>query len=431
MRYLPKGRKFFTVNRQNFVKNLRPGALAVFNSNDIMPTNADGTMPFRQNNDLFYLTGIDQEDTILLLFPDAREENNREILFIRETNEHIAIWEGKKLTREEASEVSGIRRVVWNSQFESIFETLITECAYIYLNSNEHNRSVKKVETQDDRFVKWCKNKYPLYKYERSAPIMHRLRTIKSAEEIELMQHACDITEKAFRGVLDFIKPGVTENEIEAAYTYEFLRNGSRGHAYEPIVASGANSCILHYVENNKVCREGDIVLIDAACEYRNYASDLTRVVPVSGKFTPRQKAVYNAVLRVMREAMKLLVPGNTMPGYNKAVGELMEKELVDLGLLKMEDVKKQKPENPLYRKYFMHGASHALGLDVHDVYDRSPFAPGMVFTLEPGIYIREEGFGIRLENNLLITEDAPFDLMRNIPIEADDIEELMNKKAE
>jgi len=427
MRYLPIEKQLFARNRVNFVKNLKPGSIAVFNSNDIMPTNADGSMPFRQNNDLFYLTGIDQEETMLLLFPDAKEASNKEILFVKETNEHIAIWEGKKLSREEASKISGIEKVVWVSQFDSIFETLLPECQHIYLNSNEHNRAVKKVETRDDRFIKWCKERYPLYEYERSAPILHKLRAIKSPEEIELMRKACQITEKAFRRVLKFIKPGVYENEIEAEYTHEFIRNGARGHAYEPIVASGPSSCILHYVENNKICKDGEIVLIDAACEYMNYASDLTRVVPVNGKFTKRQKQVYNAVLNVMQGSFKLLTVGRSLQDYNKGVAELMEKELVDIGLIKMEDIKKQSPQNPLYKKYFMHGASHALGLDVHDVYDRTPFKAGMVFTLEPGIYVREEGFGVRLENNILITDSGPEDLMKTIPIEIDEIEQLMD----
>ncbi|MBX9853562.1 MAG: aminopeptidase P N-terminal domain-containing protein [Cytophagaceae bacterium] len=430
MRYLPIGKDFFIQNRQNFIKNLRPGSIAVFNSNDIYPTNADGTMPFRQNNDLFYLTGIDQEETMLLLFPDAKEENMREILFIKETNEHVAIWEGQKLSKKEASEISGIARVVWVSQFESIFETILPDCQHIYLNSNEHNRSVKVVETRDDRFVHWCQEKYPLYKYERSAPILHSLRAIKASQEIEMICKACEITEKAFRRILGFIRPGIKEYEIEAEFLHEFVRNGSRGPAYQPIIASGANSCILHYISNNQVCKDGDIILMDVAAEYGNYASDFTRVVPVNGKFSKRQKDVYNAVLRVMRGAFQMLTPGNDMKNYNAQVGNLMEKELVDLGLLKMDNVKKQDKDNPLYKKYFMHGTSHALGLDVHDVFDKArKFEPGMVFTVEPGIYTPEEGFGIRIENDVWISEKGPVDLMKNIPIEAEDIENLMFKR--
>ena len=428
MKYLPIDRNLFIRNRQNFIKNLLPDSISVFHSNDIMPTNADGTMPFRQNNDLFYLTGIDQEETILVLFPDSKESNNREILFIKETNDHIAIWEGKKLSKKDATEISGIEKVLWVSQFESIFETLLPECKHLYLNSNEHNRAVKVVETRNDRFVKWCKEKYPLYDYQRSAPIMHQLRTIKSPIEIELIEKACEITAKSFSRVLKFIKPGVTEYEIEAEFYHEFIRNRSRGPAYQPIIASGSNSCILHYVENNKICKDGDIILLDVAAEYANYASDLTRVVPVNGKFSKRQKDVYNAVLRGMREAFKLLTVGNSFSNYNKEVSRIMENQLVDLGLLKMDDIRKQDPNAPLYKKYFMHGASHALGLDVHDVYDKGrSFEPGMVFSLEPGIYIREEGIGIRLENDILITKEGPMDLMKNIPIEAEEIENLMN----
>lgn len=428
MKYLPIDRNLFIRNRQNFVKNLLPDSISVFHSNDIMPTNADGTMPFRQNNDLFYLTGIDQEETILLLFPDSKEGVNREILFIKETNEHIAIWEGKKINKKEATEISGIEKVLWVSQFDSIFETLVPECRHLYLNSNEHNRAVKVVESRNDRFVKWCKEKYPLYDYQRAAPIMHQLRVIKSPIEIELIEKACEITAKSFRRILKFIKPGVTEYEIEAEFYHEFIKNRSRGPAYQPIIASGANSCILHYIENDKTCKDGDIILLDVAAEYANYASDLTRVVPVNGKFSKRQKDVYNAVLKGMREAFTLLTVGNSFANYNKEVGQIMEKQLVDLGLLKMDDVRKQDPNVPLYKKYFMHGASHALGLDVHDVYDKGrSFEAGMVFTLEPGIYIREEGIGIRLENDILITEKGPLDLMKNIPIEAEEIENLMN----
>jgi Xaa-Pro aminopeptidase len=430
MKYLAIEKDLFILNRENFIKNLLPDSIAVFHSNDIMPTNADGTMPFRQNNDLFYLTGIDQEETILLLFPDAKEDSNKAILFIKETNEHIAIWEGKKLSKKEATEISGIAKVVWVSQFDSIFETLLSDCKHIYLNSNEHNRAVKQVETRNDRFIKWCKEKYPLYEYKRSAPIMQSLRCIKSNIEIELIKKACDITAKSFQRILSFIKPGVYEFEIEAEFVHEFIKNRSRGPAYQPIIASGSSSCILHYIENNKVCKDGDIILMDVAAEYANYASDLTRVVPVNGKFTKRQKEVYNAVLHGMKEAFKLLTPGTSLSNYNKEVGLIMEKELIEIGLLKLDEVRKQDKNLPLYKRYFMHGASHALGLDVHDVYDRSKnFEPGMVFTLEPGIYIPEEGLGIRLENDILITENGPVDLMKNIPIEAEEIEELMKNR--
>lgn len=430
MRYQPIPVSLFIRNRQQLVKLIKPGAMTVFNSNDIMPTNADGTMAFRQNNDLFYLTGIDQEESILLIFPDCKDEKHREILFLRETNEEIAIWEGHKHSKEDARQISGIQTVYWLSHFETVFHTLMGQCEHLYLNTNEHSRAKVLVETRDARFVRACKERYPLHSFQRLAPLMQFLRATKSEEEVALIRTACNITEKGFRRVLSFIRPGVTEYEIEAEFAHEFLRNRSKGFAYTPIIASGFNSCVLHYIENNKICKEGDILLMDVAAEYANYNSDLTRCVPVNGRFSPRQKAVYNAVLRVMRAATKMLVKGNLWDEYQKAVGELIEKELIDLGLLKMEEVRKQDPDDPLYRKYFMHGTSHHLGLDVHDVGDKYRlFEPGMVFTCEPGIYIREESLGIRIENDILITENGNLDLMATIPIEVEEIEELMNQK--
>ncbi|HCQ29903.1 MAG TPA: X-Pro aminopeptidase [Flavobacteriales bacterium] len=428
MKYLPIDNQLFTANRKR-LRNLLPhGALAVFNANDIMPTNADGTMPFKQNSDLFYFSGVDQEETILVVFPTAVNPAHREILFVRETNEEIAIWEGEKLTKEKATEVSGIKTVYWTSQFEQIFHSLMQQAESVYLNKNEHARAASPVETRDDRFRKWCMEKYPLHQYHRVAPLSTTLRAIKSPLEVELIQTACNITEGGFRRVLEFVKPGVMEYEIEAEYLHEFIRNRSKGFAYEPIIASGFDSCVLHYVNNNKECLDGDILLMDVGAEYANYASDMTRCIPVNGKFTQRQKDVYNAVLRVMREAVKMLRPGTLHEEYHKEVGKIMESELIGLGLLDKHDVAKQDPKNPLYRKYFMHGTSHHMGLDVHDVEDRNrPFEAGMVLTCEPGIYIREESLGIRLENDILITEDGPVDLMKNIPIEAEEIEDLMN----
>ncbi|ARS37605.1 aminopeptidase P N-terminal domain-containing protein [Pontibacter actiniarum] len=429
MKYHPIGQELFINHRHNFVKQLKPGAIAIFHSNDVMPTNADGTMPFRQNSDLFYLSGIDQEESILVLFPDNKNEKLQELLFIRETNEHILTWEGYKLTKEQARETSGIAAVYWTHQFEQVLHSLIFEAERVYLNSNEHLRAVVEVETRDARFIRRIKELYPLHKYERSAPIMHQLRAVKSGREVELIQEACDITEKAFRRLLGFIKPGVMEYEIEAELYHEFLRNRSRGPAYAPIIASGENACILHYVENSRECKDGDLVLMDFGAEYANYAADLTRTVPVSGKFTKRQREVYDSVLTVMKAATRMLVPGNTLDQYHKFVGTVMENELIKLGLLNESDVRNQDPERPLYKKYFMHGTSHHLGLDVHDVGNRfRPFEEGMVFTCEPGIYIWEEGIGIRLENDILITHNGPKDLMENIPIEADDIERLMGK---
>lgn len=428
MKYAPIPNNLFTENRKRFAAQLKPNSVALFVSNDIMPTNADGSMGFVQNSDLFYLTGVDQEETILLIYPDAKNNSHKEILFVRETNEHIAIWEGAKLTAQKATEVSGIKNVLWTSSFQQMLKSIVFQAEHIYLNSNEHTRQYIEVETATMRFNKEIMSKFPLHKIERAAPIMQHLRAIKSKQEIDLIQQACNITEKGFRRLLKFVKPGVMEYEIEAELIHEFIRNRSRGFAYGPIIASGFNACVLHYVENNKECKAGDVLLLDVAAEYANYASDLTRCLPVSGKFSPRQKDVYNAVLRVMRGATQMLTVGNTIPEYHKAVGALMEKELVDLGLITMDDIKNQNPEWPAYKKYFMHGTSHFLGLDVHDVGDfNRPLEEGMVFTCEPGIYIREESLGIRLENDILVTKNGPVDLMANIPIEADEIEALMN----
>jgi len=428
MKYTKISSRLFIDNRKRFAKELKSDSLAVFNSNDIMPSNADGSMGFMQNSDVFYLSGIDQEETILLLYPDAKDNSMKEILFLRETNPHIATWEGHKYTKEEARETSGIEEIRWLSEFPVTFRQLMSQCKRVYLNTNEHTRAIVEVETRDARFVKWCMEKYPAHRYERSAPIMHKLRSIKSGVEVELIKHACSITEKGFRRILPFIKPGVWEYEIEAECSHEFLRNRSKGFAYSPIIASGANSCVLHYILNNKQCKAGDIILLDVAAEYANYNSDMTRVVPVNGKFTKRQKDVYNAVLRVMRAATKMLVKGNTFAKYNAAVGELMQEELIKLRVLKTADVRSQDPKNPLYKKYFMHGTSHFLGLDVHDVGSfQATMQPGNVFTCEPGIYIPKEKIGVRIENNILITEKGNEDLMASIPMEADEIEELMN----
>ncbi|MCS6822196.1 MAG: aminopeptidase P family protein [Microscillaceae bacterium] len=430
MRYSLIPKELFIHNRNRFVQYLKPKSLAVLNANDIMPTNADGTMPFRQNSDIFYLSGIDQEQTILLLFPDAQDEDMRELLFLTETNEEIAIWEGEKLTKEKAYSISGIKAVHWLYEFPRIFHTLMSEAEYVYLNTNEHTRAVVEVETRDARFIKYCKERYPLHKYERLAPIMHQLRAVKSPWEIELLQTACHITELGFRRVLKTLKPGMMEYEIEAEFIYEFIRNRSRGSGYTPIIASGANACILHYTQNNQPCKDGDLLLIDIGAEYANYNADMSRTIPVNGKFNSRQRAVYDAVLRVMRQAKELLKVGNTIVEYHKAVGEIVTKELVDLGLLTMNEVNKQDKKKPAYKKYFMHGTSHYLGLDVHDVGSfYRKLEPGMVFTCEPGIYIREEGLGIRLENDILITKDGNLDLMQNIPIEAEEIEEIMQKR--
>ncbi|MCB0430004.1 MAG: aminopeptidase P N-terminal domain-containing protein [Flavobacteriales bacterium] len=428
MRYQPIDRQLFIENRKRFASHMKEGGLAIFHSNDVMPTNADGTMPFKQNADLFYLSGVDQEETMLVIFPGAKDPKHREILFVRETNEEIAIWEGAKLDKEAATRISGIAAVYWTSDFEKVLDILVPEASCVYLNTNEHHRAKVEVETRDARFLKWTLDRYKLDHYEKSALILHNLRMIKNDVEVALIQKACDITEAGFRRILSFIRPGVMEYEIEAELAHEFLRHGSRGFAYTPIIASGFNACVLHYIENDRVCMSGDVILLDVAAEYANYASDLTRSVPVNGKYTSRQRDVYNAVLRVMKQSIAMLVPGNTLKTYHEAVGKLMEEELIKLGLLNAAEVKKQDPEKPLYKKYFMHGTSHHMGLDVHDVtVADAPFAPGMVFTCEPGIYIREENLGIRLENDILITENGPKDLMASIPLEVEEIEDVMN----
>lgn len=432
MRYAPINKQLFIDNRNNLRKQLKPNSVVVLNSNDVMPTNSDGTMRFRQNSDLFYLTGVDQEETQLVLCPDFPEKRYREVLFLRETNEQIATWEGNRLTREAAREMTGIETVLWNSEFPKLFNTMMVmgNVEYVYLNTNDHYRAEVTVDSRDYRFVRWCREKYPLHQYERLAPIMHRLRTVKSKYEIDLMQVACDITEAGFRRVLKFVKPGVMEYEIEAEYAHEFLRRGSRGFAYEPIIAAGANSCVLHYIENNKACKKGDILLLDVGAEYANYNADLTRTIPVDGKFSKRQKEVYTAVLRVMRGAMKLLRPGVVYFDYHKEVQKIMESELVGLKLIDRKDIKRQSKDKPLFMKYFMHGTGHQLGLDVHDVgnmYHKMQI--GQVWTVEPGIYIREEALGVRIENNVVIQKNGLLDLMKNVPIEAEEIEDLMNEK--
>jgi Xaa-Pro aminopeptidase len=428
MKYTPLPQSLYIRNRQKLKSKLPPKSIAVFNSNDIMPTNADGTMRFRQNNDLFYLSGIDQEESVLVICPDFPDPNQREVLFLRETNEHVAVWEGHKYTKEEAFAVSGIENIQWVSNFDTVLNTLMALSEHVYLNANEHLRAAVEVETRDARFIKSCRERYPLHQYHRVAPLMHQLRAVKEKEEIDQMQIACDITEKGFRRILSFVKPGVKEYEIEAEYIHEFIRNKSKGFAYEPIIASGLNACVLHYIENKEICKEGDLILMDVGAEYGNYNADMTRTIPVNGKFTKRQRAVYEAVLRIKSEALAILRPGINIQDYHKEVGLMMQSELVNLGLIDQTDIKNQDPKWPAFKKYFMHGTSHHLGLDVHDVGTmHEPITPGMVFTVEPGIYIPKESMGIRLENNIVILEDGYFDLMRNIPIIPEEIEELMN----
>lgn len=429
MRYDPIDAQLFINNRERLRNLMKPGSIAILHANDIMPTNADGTMPFIQNTDLYYLTGVDQEETVLVLFPDAHDEKDREILFVKETSELIAIWEGEKLTKEQATKVSGIKRVEWVDSFQSHLHRLVPQADNIYLTTNEHLRAATVVETRNDRFIKECKSRYPLHHFLRLAPLMHKLRIIKDPIEIEMLQKAIDITEAGFRRVLSYVKPGVGEWEIEAEYLHEFVRNRSRGFAYSPIVGAGKNACVLHYVENNCICNDGDLLLMDVAAEWANWNADMTRTIPVNGRFTDRQRIVYNAVLNVFRGSCDILRPGITPLQWREQTVEMMEAELIRIGLIDAEDAKNQDPvEKPLVKKYFMHGIGHHLGLDVHDVHPpNEPVAEGMVFTVEPGIYIREENMGIRLENDIVIGKDRNIDLFENIPIEADEIEELMN----
>lgn len=429
MKYFPITNSLFVKNRKKFMSKMRPNSLAIFNSNDIYPISADSTLPFEQHRDIFYLSGVDQEESILVLFPDCPIVKHREILFLRETNEHIAVWEGEKLTKEKAFETSGIKTVYWLQDLEKVMFEIMTQCDTVYINTNEHYRANVETETREDRFTKWLKNKYPAHSISKSNPILQRLRSVKEPIEIDLIQKACDITNKGFRRVLNFVKPGVWEYEIEAEYIHEFLRNRSKKFAYTPIIAAGNNANVLHYIENNQQCKTGDLILMDVGAEYANYSSDMTRTIPVSGRFSKRQRDVYNAVLSVKNEATKMLVPGTDWAEYHIEVGKLMTSELLGLGLLDKADVKNENPDWPAYKKYFMHGTSHHMGLDTHDYgILTEPMLANMVFTVEPGIYIPDESFGIRLEDDVVIQESGePLNLMKNIPIEPDEIEEIMN----
>ena len=428
MKYLPVNELLFINNRKNFVSRIKSGSIAIFNSNDEFPRSGDQSFVFKQNADFFYLTGIDQEQSILILFPDCPNSQYKEVLFLRQTNEHIAVWEGHKYTKEEAKKASGIENVYWLSEFDSILHSIINYADNIYINTNENDRFGFSVPYRDLRVLDDLRVKYPLHNYLRSAPIMRDLRAVKSEIEIELTRKACTITRDAFIRTLKFVQPGVTEYEIEAEVTHEFLRQRATGHAYTPIIASGKNAIVLHYIENNQVCNDGDVILFDFGAEYANYNADMSRSIPVSGKFTKRQRDVYDAVLRVMREATKLIVAGAIWNEYHDEVGKIMTSELIGLGLLDKHDVEKQDPKMPAYKKYFMHGTSHHLGLDVHDFASRyKPFEVGNILTCEPGIYIPQENLGIRLENNILITKDGNTDLMYDIPVEADEIESIMN----
>lgn len=429
MRYEKIDSQLFITNRERLSALLKPNSMVILHSNDVLPTNADGTFGFRQNNDIFYLTGIDQEETILILFPDFPDEKFREILFVKETSEHIKTWEGEKLSKRQSSETSGIEKVLWTTNFEIIIKKLIFQAERVYLNLNEHDGGNWEFESRERRFIKDFKHKFPLHKIERLAPLMHQLRVIKQPIEIELIKKAIKITGKGFVRMAKYLKPTIAAFELEAELTHEFLINRSRGHAFAPILASGENACILHYITNNNTCENGELILMDFGAEYANYNADITRCLPVNGKFSERQKQVYEAVMNVLNAAKKSLIVGNTMENLRYDVGKIMEIELIKLGLLNKNEVENQDEDAPLYKKYFPHGISHHLGLDVHDVGNRyEPFKAGMIFTCEPGIYIPEEKLGIRLENDILITENGNEDLMANIPIEINDIEALMIK---
>ncbi|MFL2591476.1 MAG: aminopeptidase P family protein [Flavobacteriaceae bacterium] len=429
MRYIPISSRIYKKNRGRFTNKMKKDSVAVFNSNDIYPIGADSTFPFEQHRDIFYLTGIDQEETILILYPQAKEIKNREILFIKKTDKDLKVWEGPKLSKEDARSISGIEKILWLDEFDSTLKEITSQNNGIYLNKNEHYRNNSQTQTREDRFISKFKKEYPTHSVYRSNPILQYLRSIKDPLEINQIKKASDITEMGFRRILKFIKPDVWEYEIEAELLHEFISNRSKGFAYSPIIASGKNANILHYIKNNSQCKSGELILIDSAAEYGNYCSDLTRTIPVSGRYSIRQKAVYNAVLNVKKEATALLTPGNLWKEYHEEVGKIMTIELLKLGLIDKNDVKRQNPKSPAYKKYFMHGTSHHIGLDTHDYgLLNEPFEPNMVFTVEPGIYIPNEGFGVRLEDVVVVQDRGePVNLMKNIPIEIDEIESIMN----
>lgn len=419
--------KLFSRSREAFIKRMQTRSVAIINSNDEYPRNGDQHFPFRQHSDLFYLSGIDQEKTRLILAPDFPNKKFREVLLIMKTNSDLETWEGPKYAIEEAREISGIKTVVWLDQFDMILSEIMVHSDHVYLNANEYPKYANPVPYFDLRFAAELKEKFPWHEYKRAAPILHELRKIKDPLELDLMRKACEITNKAFHRVMKVLKPGMMEYEIQAEIEHEFTMNKANGNAYQPIIGSGERACILHYIKNDFECRDGELLLMDFGAEYAYYAADMSRTIPVNGKFSTRQKACYNAVLKVQREAGKLFVPGNTIEQVNKEVNQLMEEQMVNLGLFSLADIKAQDPDKPLYTRYFMHGTSHFLGLDVHDSGSKyEQFKPGMVLTCEPGLYIREEKMGIRIENDILITENGALNLMEDIPVEAEAIEEIM-----
>ncbi|MBX3734622.1 MAG: aminopeptidase P N-terminal domain-containing protein [Verrucomicrobiae bacterium] len=431
MRHAPIDSGLFVANRRRLADLLPQRSLALVNANDILPTNADGTLRAVPNSDLFYLTGVSQEETVLALFPDHEDERLREVLFLRETNEHIATWEGHRLSAEEARERTGIQRIEWLSQLPSLLHRLMCDADQVWLNANEHPRAELVVETREARFVRRLRERYPLHQYRRLARLLHALRAVKSPAEVALLQRACDLTRRGFERVCRRVRPGMNEMEVEAEFAHEFIRAGG-GFAYPPIIASGASACILHYLDNHRPCADGDLLLLDVGASYANYNADMTRTIPVNGRFTRRQKQVYNAVLRVLRSQSEGLVPGRRLRDWQEASEEAIARECVDLGLLKPRDLK-VRSEDPAKRpakKYYMHGCGHPLGLDVHDVsIPGQPIQEGWVMTVEPAIYIREEGLAVRLENDVLVRKGGNVDLMAGIPIETGDVEALMRRR--
>lgn len=431
MRYEPIDNALFIHNRKRFVEQMKPGSIAIFHSNYQYSWNGDAFFKFKQNSDLFWLTGIDQEDSVLVLFPDCPIPAYRECLFLTETNEHIAVWEGHKYSKQEATETSGISSVKWNTNYLKTLRPIINMAENIYLALNENDRFVPLSPYKAHDFAKELQELYPLHQYHRAGPILQRLRSVKHPIEIDMARKAVALSKKGWERILNFVKPGVYEFEIEAELQHEFVSNRARGFSFDPIVASGANACVLHYIDNKDQVKDGDLILVDCGVDYANFSSDMTRCLPANGKFSKRQKEVYNAVLRVMRQATKLLVPGTRLMEYHDVVGTMMEKELVDLGLLTMDDIHNQSANSPAYKKYFMHGTSHFMGIDVHDNGMRyEPMQAGNLFTCEPGIYIPEEGIGVRIENDIVITDGKPLDLMDEIhmPIEVEEIESIMNE---
>lgn len=431
MKYLPLNPELFRKNRKRFVGRMEKNAIAIFNSNDELPTNGDQLYPFRQNSDLYWLTGIEQEDTMLILFPDNPDPKYREVLVLVRPNELKEKWDGKRLRVQEAQAISGIQTIVWLDVLEGVLQPWIHLAELIYLNTNENDRKSNWIPVRDYRYAAQMRERYPLHHYRRAAPILRDLRAIKTPEEVEVMQQAINITEATFRRLLQFIRPGVMEYEIEAEIWHSFLSNRATGPAYGSIIASGDRARTLHYVDNNQECKSGELLLMDFGAEYGRYCADLTRTVPVSGKFSKRQKEVYNACLHLHKYAASILKPGISIIDYTEKVGEEATKQFIKIGLISKQDVKNEDPANRAYRKYLYHGISHHLGIDVHDLGTRVyPIQPGMVFTIEPGIYIEEEQMGIRIENNFVVTKTGNKDLMKRIPIEADEIEALMKRKA-